>query len=568
MKLPSLSRTVKNTRRLADILRVLSRFGFNQLIIDSGLYRIGGKSKEELGGETETANQGRPRAERVRLVLEELGPSFIKLGQILSTRPDLIPQEWADEFRKLQDSCAHVPFPEIEKILLQEFPGGLAHLFSAIDEKPLAAASIAQVHAARLIDGTDVVIKVLRPGVRELLEEDISLVSSLAQLLEQYFSNLGYSPTAVVKEFSREALKELNMIIEGQSADRMRHDFEANPDIHFPKIYWQATSRSVLTMERIRGRLLSSLLDREELTAAQRRRIVSLGTDMVFQQCLRFGFFHADPHPGNIFLRDDDTLCLIDCGMAGQLDRGTTEQLINLVTGVIKNDEEMLCRVILTLTNVDPTLLDSREFRLELRNIAASFQNTDLRHLNITDLLSRFFRMLQRYRIECPSDLMLLTKALTTIEGVAEQLDPDFDVLAHVEPQIREVLINRYSLKSLQKRITGLLTHSFELIEALPRDLQRFLDQARHSRFTLNLEMKRVEHLANRIASASRLIGFAMIISALIVGSSILILADRIAKSPGFIGSLGVLGLIVAGVATTGFFISFLLPKKNGNSRE
>ncbi len=568
MKLPSISRTVKNTRRLADILRVLSRFGFNQLIVDSGLYRIGGKSKEELGKETESANQSRPRAERVRLVLEELGPSFIKLGQILSTRPDLIPQEWADEFRKLQDSCSRVPYTEIEKILLQEFPSGLDQLFSSIDEEPLAAASIAQVHAARLVDGTEVVIKVLRPGVRELLEEDISLVSSLAQLLEQYFSNLGYSPTAVVKEFSREALKELNMVIEGQSADRMRHDFESDPNIHFPKIYWQATSRSVLTMERIKGRLLSALLDSKELTVDQRRRIVSIGTDMVFQQCLRFGFFHADPHPGNIFLRDDDSLCLIDCGMAGQLDRGTTEQLINLVTGVIKNDEEMLCRVILALTNVDPTLLDSREFRMELRNIASTFQNTDLRHLNITDLLSRFFRMLQRYRIECPSDLMLLTKALTTIEGVAEQLDPEFDVLAHVEPQIRELLINRYSLKSLQKRIMGVLTHSFELMEALPRDLQRFLDQARHSRFTLNLEMKRVEHLANRVESASRLMGFAMIISALIVGSSILILADKIGKSSGVIGTLGVLGLIVAGIATTGFFISFLLPKKNGRNRD
>ncbi len=566
MKIPSLSRTVKNTKRLAEILRVLSRFGFTQLIVDSGLYRIGGKSKEELHQEAETASHNRPRAERVRLVLEELGPSFIKLGQILSTRPDLIPQEWADEFRKLQGNCSYVPYSEIEKILVQEFPGRLEQLFSSIDKEPLAAASIAQVHAARLLDGTEVVIKVLRPGVRELLEEDMSLVSSMAQLLEQYFSNLGYSPTAVVKAFSKEALKELNLVIEGQSADRMRHDFENNPHIHFPKIYWRATSRSVLTMERINGRLLSTL-DPKELTSAQRHKIVAIGTDVVFQQCLRFGFFHADPHPGNIFLCEDDSLCLIDCGMAGQLDRGTTEQLINLVTGVIKSDEDMLCRVILALTNVDPALLDSREFRLELRNIASAFQNTDLQHLNITDLLSRFFRMLRRYQIECPGDLMLLTKALTTIEGVAEHLAPEFDVLAHVEPQIREIVMARYSLKSLQKRIMAVLTHSFELIETLPRDLQRFLDQARHSRFTLNLEMKRVERLANRIESASKLMGFSMIISALIVGSSILILADKIGKSSGIIGTLGMLGLIVAGVATTGFFISFLRPGKNNRNK-
>ncbi len=562
MKLPSLLRTVRNTKRIAEILGVLSRFGFNQLIIDSGLYRIGGTSTEELDKKDENNSRNRPRAERVRLVLEELGPSFIKLGQILSTRPDLIPQDWADEFRKLQGNCSHVPYKQIETILQQEFPGGLETIFASIERQPLAAASIAQVHAARLLDGSEVVIKVLRPGVRQLLEEDMSLLSSLAQLLEQYFSNLGYSPTAVVKEFSREALKELNLVIEGQSADRMRHDFENDPNIHFPKIYWQATTRSVLTMERIYGRLLSSL-DREELSSEQRHRIVAIGTDMVFQQCLRLGFFHADPHPGNIFLRADGTLCLIDCGMVGQLDQGTTRQLVNLVTGVINNDEEMLCRVILALTNVDPALLHSRDFLLELRNIASTFQNTDLQHLNITDLLSRFFKMLQRYRIECPSDLMLLTKALTTIEGVAEHLAPEFDVLAHVEPQIREIVMDRYSLKSLQKRIIAVLTSSFELIETLPADLQRFLDQARHSRFTLNLEMRRVEHLANKIESASRLMGFAMIVAALIVGSSILILADRIAKTPGFIGSLGVLGLIVAGLAATGFIISFLLPGKN-----
>ncbi|PIE72822.1 MAG: protein kinase [Deltaproteobacteria bacterium] len=561
MKLPLLTRTVKNTKRLAEIIRVLSRFGFKQLVLDSGLYHLGGKSREEISQQAQDSDKNTPKAERVRRVLEELGPSFIKLGQFLSTRPDLIPSEWALEFRKLQTSCPCVAYSEIEKILEQEFAGRLSQLFSFIDKKPLAAASIAQVHAAKLADNTDVVLKVLRPGVRQQLEDDISLVGSLAQLLEQYFSNLGYSPTAVVKEFSREILKEINLVIEGQSADRMRQDFKDDANIHFPRIYWQATTRNVLTMERIRGKLLSAV-DPQSLTPLQRRKIVSIGTDTVFKQCLRFGFFHADPHPGNIFLRDDNTICLIDCGMAGQLDKGTTEQLVNLVTGVIHNDEKMLCRVILALTDADPVLLDSREFQLELRHIASAFQNTDLQHLNITSLLSRFFAMLQRYRIECPGDLILLTKALTTIEGVAEHLDPEFDVLAHVEPQIREVVMDRYSLKSLQKRIARVLAHSFELAEKLPQDLQRFLDQARHSRFTLNLEMKRIENLSRRVESASRLMGFAMIIAALIVGSSILILADRIAKTPGIIGTLGILGLVVAGIFTTGFVISFLLPKK------
>ncbi|MCP3892317.1 MAG: AarF/ABC1/UbiB kinase family protein [Desulfobulbaceae bacterium] len=561
MKITSIKRTIRNTKRFAEIVKVLSHFGFRQLVLDTGLHRFMGKSREEIDSPTNNTSHHLPRPVRVRMVLEELGPTFIKLGQILSTRPDLIPPEWAQELKQLQDNCSHIPFSEIYKVLTLEFPGRLDLLFSTIEEEPLAAASIAQVHSAVMVDGTNVVLKVLRPGARELLEEDMDLVEGLAQILEQYFSDLGYSPTAVAKEFSRELLKEINLVIEGQSTDRLRRYFEDDNNICFPQIFWPATTRNVLTMERVDGRLLSTL-NPDELSSAERRRIVANGTDAVFKQCLSFGFFHADPHPGNIFILEDGKICFIDCGMIGQLDRKTTDQLINLVAGVIKGDVDRLCRVVLELTSVDPAVIESREFRLELRHITTQFQNTDLQHLNISGLLTDFFGMLQRYRIQCPGDLMLLTKALTTIEGVAEHFDPTFDVLAHVEPQIQAIVMDRHSMRAIKNRIYRVLTSSFELIEDLPKDLQRFLDHARHSRFTLNLELKRIEHLSESMDTSSRLMGIAMIIAALIVGSSILILADRISKDPGFIGTLGIVGLILAGINTAGFVISFLLPRK------
>jgi ubiquinone biosynthesis protein len=562
MKITSIKRTIRNTRRFAEIIKVLSKFGFRQLVQDTGLHRLLGGNKEELEPPPGNGNENLPRPVRVRMVLEELGPTFIKLGQILSTRPDLIPPEWANELKKLQDNCQLVPFAEIYQVLTLEFPGRLDLLFATIDETPLAAASIAQVHRAVLLDETAVVIKVIRPGARELIEEDMALVESLAQLLEQYFSDLGYSPTAVAKEFARELLKELNLIVEGQSTERLRRYFEGDHNITFPKVYWTATTRNVLTMQEIQGRLLATVQP-EELTALERRTIVANGTDAVFKQCLRFGFFHADPHPGNIFLLSGSRLCFIDCGMTGQLDRKTTEQLINLVAGVVKGDIDKLCRVVIELTEVDPAITDSRDFRLELRHLTEQFRNTDLQHLNITGLLSDFFGMLQRYRIQCPSDLMLLTKALTTIEGVAAHFDPTFDVLRHVEPQIQEIVVNRHSMGAIRERVFKMLASSFEILEDLPGDLQRFLDHARHSRFTLNLELKRIEHLSEQLDNSSRLMGIAMIIAALIVGSSILILADRISRQPGFIGTLGILGLILAGINTAGFVISFLLPRKH-----
>ncbi|BHH81738.1 ABC1 kinase family protein [Desulforhopalus sp. 52FAK] len=562
MKITSIKKTIRNTKRFAEIVKVLSKFGFRQLVIDTGLNRLMGQAKSDIEIELEDHSKHLPAQVRLRMVLEELGPTFIKLGQLLSTRPDLIPPEWAEEFKKLQDNCKHVPFSEIYDVLNLEFPGRLDLLYSSIEEEPLAAASIAQVHKATMVDDTPVVIKVLRPGARAIIEEDMDLVEMLAQLLQQYFSDLGYSPTAVAKEFSRELHKEINFVIEGQSTERLGRYFEDDSNIQFPKIYWSGTTRNVLTMERINGRLLSSV-NPDDLSAKDKREIVANGTDAVFKQCLRFGFFHADPHPGNIFLLKDNKLCFIDCGMTGRLDRKTTDQLINLVASIIKADIDKLCRVVLELTGVDPTVVESREFRLELRHLTGQFQNTNLQQLNITGLLSDFFAMLQRYHIQCPSDLMLLTKALTTIEGVAEQFDPTFDVLAHVEPQIQEIVMKRYSMGAIKNRIAKTLTASLELVEDLPGELQRFLDHAKHSRFTLNLELKRIEHLSERIDTSSRIMGIAMIIAALIVGSSILILADRMSHEPGFIGTLGIIGLVLAGINTTGFIISFLLPRKN-----
>jgi ubiquinone biosynthesis protein len=389
----------------------------------------------------------------------------------------------------------------------------------------------------------------------------MTLLEGLAQLAEQYFSDLGYSPTEVAKEFSRELLKELNLIYEGQATDRLRRYFEQDSTVYFPKVYWQTTTRNVLTLEEIKGRLLSTL-DPEDLSQAERRAIVARGTDAVFAQCLQYGFFHADPHPGNIILKHDNSICFIDCGMTGQLDRQTTEHLIDLVAGVIQGNIDKLCRVVMELTEADPAVTDRRDFRADLQRLISRFHNTDLEHLDIASLLSEFFGMLQRYKIKCPSDLILLTKALTTIEGVAERFDPTFDVLSHVEPRIQKIVISRYGLHAMKERMQKTLTGYLELFEELPADLQRFLGYIRHSRFTLNLELRRIEHLAEKIDLASRIMGVAMIIAALIVGSSILILADRISDAPGFLGTLGIFGLILAGINAAAFVASFLLPRK------
>ena len=389
----------------------------------------------------------------------------------------------------------------------------------------------------------------------------MALLEWLAQFVEDYFSNLGYSPVAVAAEFSREITKEMNFLQEAQATEKLRRYFEEDPNISFPKVYRHASTRNVLTMEEIKGRPLSSV-DPKSLKAEERRKIVANGTDAVFKQCLRYGFFHADPHPGNIFLLPGQKLCFIDCGMTGRLDKKTAEQLIDLVAAISQGNIDKLCRVVVELTDVDPAITDRRDFRSDAQLMASTFQDADLKQLDITKLLSDFFAMLQRYQIVCPSDLILLTKALTTIEGVAEYFDPSFNVLAHVEPQIKEVVTKRYGFTALRHRMQKSMNDYGDLVENLPLDIQRIMDQVRHNRLTLNIEMKRIEHLADKVDLSSRVMGISMIISALIVGSSILILADSLAKQQGILGVLGIIGLVGAGIYSAGFVASALLPKK------
>lgn len=563
MKVTAIHKTIRSTKRLAEILKVLSRFGFKEIVVDLGLDRFGAKRSELPESDHTDLASSRPM--RMRQVLEELGPTYIKMGQILATRPDLIPPEWCEEFRNLQDNVAPVDFKDIQEVLASEFPGRLETLFTSIEKEPLAAASMAQVHKATLKSGEDVVLKVLRPGTRNLIEEDMVLLEWMAQFVESYFSDLGYSPVAVAAEFSREITKEMNFLQEALATNRLRRYFDDDPHIHFPKVYTETSTRSVLTLEEIKGRPLSSI-DPESLTPADRTKIVAYGTNAVFKQCLRYGFFHADPHPGNIFLLPDHSLCFIDCGMTGHLDKNTSEQLIDLVSAIIQGDNDKLSRVVIELTDVDPAVTDRRDFRSDLTVMSSTFQDADLKQLDITKLLSDFFAMLQRYHIICPSDLILLTKALTTIEGVAEHFDPTFNVLAHVEPQIREVVSKRYGFAAMRHRMQSSMNEYMEFLENLPSDARRILDQIRHNRLTLNLEMKRIEHLADKLDSSSRLMGISMIISALIVGSSILILADALSKEQGVLGLIGLVGLLTAGIYSAGFVVSFLLPKKKKKS--
>lgn len=545
MDLLNINQTLRNVRRYGEILSVLAKHGFGDVIQEMRLDRLLERSVSFVTAGHVAPDFGRqPRAVRLRKAMEELGPTFVKLGQVLSTRPDLIPEEWANEFRSLQDDVPQVEFSEIEKRLDEEFGDERGKVLKSVEKKAIAAGSMAQVHRAVLRDGTHVVLKVLRPGIQEQTEADMEVMRTLAHWAERSFSNMGYSPTEVVNEFARELAKEVDLTHEGRATDRFRAQFVDDPGVVFPKVYWDATTRNVLALEEIKGVLLSRRKE-GDLTKAECKKVVANGARAVLRQCLDFGFFHADPHPGNLIALPGGRIAFIDCGMTGQAEARTTQRLAELVSGVVAGDVDRVIATVGALGDLDPALLEQPGVRSDVRDFVSRFQNVPLDQLDLGPLLRDFFDRLRAHRIRCPADLLLLIKALTTIESVGAELDPDFQMVEFARPYIEKLVRRRYGVSALRKRLVTSLLGYTELIEELPGEVRFLLTQIKRNRLAVNLEHRGLGRLVNTIEHASRNISFALIISAMLVGSSILVLASR-GTDTGGLWFLGIAGFLAA----------------------
>jgi ubiquinone biosynthesis protein len=477
-------------------------------------------------------------------VLEALGPVFVKLGQILSTRPDLIPADLADELRSLQSDAPKVPYPLIRERLDAELEGAVDELFQSIDEEPLAAASMAQAHRAVLKDGTHVVIKVLRPGLESVVESDMEILRELAKIAEKYFDNKGFSPTDVVDEFARELAREIDFTVEARSTERLGHLFEDDPEVSFPRVFREQSSRCVLTLELIEGSLLSRVKP-HELSAQDRRKIVANGSEAVFRMCLEHCFFHADPHPGNIIILEGGRICFIDCGMTGHVEQRTARDLARLMQGVVVHDVDEVIRTAISLASADPGLHFDRRFRNDVSELVSRFRGGEgsLEDLRLGELLRGLFDLLRRWRIRCPSDVVFLLKALMTIEGVGRDLDPEFDLVGHVKPMLMRRILSQYSPGAIRDRMVRGAAAYIDILEDLPSEIRSLLALLRRKDFALNLRHEELDQLAGSVDRGSRTVVYGMIIASTILGSAIMILADSGREEAGPLTKIGFAGL-------------------------
>jgi ubiquinone biosynthesis protein len=475
-----ISRMVKNVGRLRQIVSTFSKYGFADLIQRMDLAWIVPK-RLSLREEAESSHS---TAERLKIAFEFLGPTFVKLGQILSTRPDLLPADFIEALKELQDNVAPLPFEVIRSQI-----GESGDSFQDIDPQPLASASIGQVHRARLKDGCPVVIKVQRPDIVHGIQTDLDLLKFLAGLLEREVpESRVFAPILFVEEFGRALLSELDYIIEMRNIERVREQLKGFEQVVIPKVYPSVCSKTLLVMEELDGVRLSDMA-RLELMQVDRKSIIDLGVRVLFKSVLVDGFFHGDLHAGNLFVLPSlpdgrPRLGVIDFGIMGRLSAKAREQLIAMVLALFQEDFEALVYEYAELgTPQGP--IDFDRFQREVRNTLSPYLGLALKDLNIGHVLMEATRIATRYRIQIPGDWMLVFKGILTMEGVARSLDPEFDMMKLGQELVTEVAASRLAPEALQKEWVRVSRDALGVVRVLPRELRWFLRKVSANDFAI-----------------------------------------------------------------------------------
>ena len=540
-----INRNIRSIRRYLNIVRVLSTYGFDQVLEMLGLADVVVRSKKLFRRSLPDIAR-LTAAERMRLALEELGPTFIKLGQILSTRPDVIPHAFVQEFEKLQDNVPSFSFEEVLAQITGELGGPVEQFFAYVDPVPLAAASIAQVHRARLNSGEDVVIKVRRPGIVDVVESDISALMALASLAERHVSGSElYDPAGVVREFARTIRREMDFTREGHTIEKFRDNFINTPWMYFPKVYWQQSSRAILTMEYIAGVKVS---DKDNFTeqGLDGKLIARRGADAFLEMVLKHGFFHGDLHPGNVLILPDNIICLLDYGIVGRMDEGLKTFLTDILTAIINRDMDEIVSLLLFAGDISDSL-DIRALKRDLFNFIDGYYEIPLKEIEVGRMLMEFIEIITLYSIRIPLDLMLLAKSLVLIEGMGRTLDPAFDMVEHLKPFIVKAIRQKFSPRRISRDINQILSSYLNLARNIPRDLKEIINRINRNKFKIDLEHRGLDKFTADFDRSINRLSTSMILAAMIIGSSIIMQTD---KGPKFMGfpMLAFMGYTVAGL--------------------
>jgi ubiquinone biosynthesis protein len=490
------------------------------------------------------------------MVLEELGPTFIKLGQILSTRPDLIPLKYATELSKLQDSVPAFGYDDVGRIIQSQIGKPPEEIFMRFEKRPLAAASIGQVHKAQLNDGEEVVVKVQRPGIRRTLEVDLEIMFHLAGLMEKHLEEVELQrPTKILEEFAASLERELNYLYEASNIENFSRQYMDDETVYVPKVFRDLSRERILTMEYIDG-IKASKIDLLRRAGYDPREITRRGATLMMKQIFVNGFFHADPHPGNVFVLPNNVVCYLDFGMMGRISRQEREDFSDLVMQLSRRDEKKAMHALLKLTDFQQEP-DKNKLERDLAEFIGQHLYLPLGEIRFGRLLQRLIEILTRHGLRLKPDLFLMMKALSAVEGLGQLLDADFELMEHAKPFVRDVYLARVN----PKRIAGDMLESgaefLSLLKEIPREVRAMLRQAKEGKVKIEFEHHGLEPVLYTHDRTSNRIAFAIVLAALIVGSSLITLSD-IPPKWHEIPIIGLAGFITAGVMGFWLLISIL----------
>ncbi|QQO10860.1 ABC1 kinase family protein [Breznakiella homolactica] len=541
-----LKKTIKHSHRISEIVGILITYGMGDILhslhvadrfrfVRKLLPKRGSRRIDQL-----------TRPEEIRLAVEELGTTFIKFGQMLSNRPDIIPADILVQLEKLQDTVPPFPGKEAVKIIEEDLGKPLKELFLEFDQKPIASASIAQVHRGVLYDGTEVAIKVQRPNIAQNIISDTEILYALAELAEKHSEQYRkFNPTGIVREFEAGIKWELDFTQERTNLERFCGDFKDDSRIHVPKAYAEYSCTRILTMEFVEGVKVSRITD-DDLPGYDRKQIAENGADLILKQIFVNGFFHADPHPGNIIILEDGTIAFIDFGMMGSLMPRQRSELSNLILALVLKDTALITDAVLTLTR-RPNHPEIREIESCIQDMVDHYLERPLEELNMAEVLQSLIDVIQRFNLKVPTDLTLMAKALMTIEGVGMQLDPEFRIYECLQRFSWKLVESKFTWKRLMSVGMLSLTQAKHILEHAPGDISTIIRKLKQGRVRIEFEHHGLEPLQRTIDTTGNRFIAGVTIGSLIIGSSIMVHADIAPKWHG-IPIIGVAGFIISGI--------------------
>ena len=525
-----LERAFQDLNRLRQIAAAMAKHGFGAYLERTRLRDVLGRDAPEAEGDA-LPPPDRTTASRFRQLLAELGPTFIKLGQLLSTRPDVLPSHWIEELEALQDACPPLPLAEVRAEIERGLGRPVEEVFASLDEAPLASASIAQVHRAVTHGGETVVVKVQRPHIREQIDSDLALLHYLARLLEAVIEETGvYTPTGVIEEFDRTVHEELDFSNEARNARAMRDAAEGRDFIVIPRVHGPLSCATVLTLDYVAGTKIS------EVTVEGGHDVEKVARNVIeasFRQLFEDGLFHGDPHPGNILVLNDDRIALIDFGLVGRLTRAQQEALVTLIVAVALRDPDTVARI-LNRIGVPESHTPIAEFREDIRGILDRYLGLKLEDIRTATLLRDLLDLALRHRIRIPKEYAVLAKASITIEGIIRRLYPKLDILQVGLPYAKELLLSRFNPSDASGALMKSLLKLQGLAEDVPSQLSQILVDIEGGKFRVNVAGDAIDRIGAHVRAMAVLVFLGLLAASLTVGG-LVVIASRASTALGVV---------------------------------